>query len=78
MANMNDMKGMDHGNMANMDGMDHTTHMQHMAYLKSMDELTQFFKQLQGTSSQNEVKKILGNIKQHIKKSHGSFRINCD
>ncbi|QUM74835.1 copper resistance protein CopA [Moritella sp. 24] len=78
MADMPNMKGMDHSNMVNMEGMDHATHMQHMAYLESMDKLTQLFNQLQNTTSKNEVKAILGNIKQHIKKSHKTFRLNCD
>jgi len=78
MADMPNMKAMDHSNMANMEGMDHATHMQHMAYLESMDKLTQLFNQLQNTTSKNEVKAILGNIKQHIKKSHKTFRLNCD
>ncbi|MDX2320669.1 MAG: copper resistance protein CopA [Moritella sp.] len=78
MANMSDMKNMDHSNMANMAGMDHATHMQHMAYQQGIEKLTQLFKQLQDASSKSEVKTVLGNIKQHIKKSHRSFRLSCD
>jgi len=81
MANMKDMEGLDHSNMANMkgmEGMDHSTHMQHMAYLQGMDKLTSLFNQLQDATSKGEVKTVLGNIKQHIKKSHKAFRLNCD
>jgi len=78
MANMQDMKGMDHSNMANMDGMDHSTHMQHMAYQQGIDKLTHLFSQLQDATSKGEVKTVLGDIKQHIKKSHTAFRLNCD
>jgi len=78
MANMDDMKGMDHSSMANMDGMDHSTHMQHMAYQQGIDKLTHLFNQLQDATSKGEVKTVLGNIKQHIKKSHKAFRLNCD
>jgi len=81
MANMKGMEGMDHSNMANMkgmDGMDHSTHMQHMAYQQGIDKLTHLFNQLQDATSKGEVKTVLGNIKQHIKKSHKAFRLNCD
>jgi len=78
MANMQGMKGMDHSNMANMDGMDHSTHMQHMAYQQGIDKLTHLFNQLQDATSKGEVKTVLGDIKQHIKKSHTAFRLNCD
>ena len=72
------MKDMDHSNMANMDGMDHSTHMQHMAYQQGMGKLTHLFNQLQDATTKGEVKTALGNIKQHIKKSHKAFRLNCD
>ncbi|WP_392339978.1 copper resistance protein CopA [Moritella marina] len=78
MANMQDMKGMDHSNMANMDGMDHSTHMQHMAYQQGIEKLTSLFTQLQDATSKGQVKTVLGDIKQHIKKSHKTFRLNCD
>ncbi|SQD79501.1 copper resistance protein CopA [Moritella yayanosii] len=78
MANMQNMKGMDHSNMTNMDGMDHSTHMQHMDYQQGMEKLTHLFNQLQDATSKGEVKTTLGNIKQHIKKSHKAFRLNCD
>ena len=78
MANMQNMKDMDHSNMANMDGMDHSTHMQHMAYQQGMGKLTHLFNQLQDATTKGEVKTALGNIKQHIKKSHKAFRLNCD
>ena len=76
-----DMKDMDHSNMANMQnmkGMDHSTHMQHMAYQQGMRKLTHLFNQLQDATTKGEVKTALGNIKQHIKKSHKAFRLNCD
>ena len=81
MANMQNMKGMkdmDHSNMANMEGMDHSTHMQHMDYQQGIDKLTHLFNQLQDATKKGEVKTALGNIKQHIKKSHKAFRLNCD
>ncbi|MBL1418191.1 MAG: copper resistance protein CopA [Moritella sp.] len=78
MANMQDMKDMDHSNMANMEGMDHSTHMQHMDYQQGIDKLTHLFNQLQDATTKGEVKTALGNIKQHIKKSHKAFRLNCD
>ena len=78
MANMQNMKDMDHSSMANMDGMDHSTHMQHMAYQQGMGKLTHLFNQLQDATTKGEVKTALGNIKQHIKKSHKAFRLNCD
>jgi len=76
--NMPAMKGMDHNNMENMDGMDHSTHMQHMAYQQGIDKLTALFNQLQDATSKGDVKTVLGDIKQHIKKSHKAFRLNCD
>ena len=78
MANMQNMKDMDHSNMANMEGMDHSTHMQHMDYQQGIDKLTHLFNQLQDATTKGEVKTALGNIKQHIKKSHKAFRLNCD
>ncbi|KXO13918.1 Multicopper oxidase [Moritella sp. JT01] len=84
MANMKDMEGMDHRKMANMKdmkgmkGMVHSTHMQHMAYQQGMEKLTHLFNQLQKATSKGEVKTVLGSIKQHIKKSHKAFRLNCD
>ncbi|GIC79468.1 copper resistance protein CopA [Moritella sp. F3] len=84
MANMKNMEGMDHSNMANMkdmegmEGMDHSTHMQHMAYQQGIEKLTSLFTQLQDATSKGEVKTVLGDIKQHIKKSHKAFRLNCD
>ena len=78
MKNMQNMEGMDHSNMANMDGMDHSTHMQHMAYQQGIEKLTSLFTQLQDATSKGEVKTVLGDIKQHIKKSHKAFRLNCD
>ncbi|NQZ94825.1 MAG: copper resistance protein CopA [Moritella sp.] len=78
MANMQNMQDMNHSNMANMEGMDHSTHMQHMDYQQGMEKLTHLFNQLQDATTKGEVKTALGNIKQHIKKSHKAFRLNCD
>ena len=78
MANMKDMEGMDHSKMANMKDMDHSTHMQHIAYQQGIEKLTSLFTQLQDATSKGQVKTVLGDIKQHIKKSHKAFRLNCD
>lgn len=80
MPGMKDMKDMDHSDMPDMKdmkGMDHSTHMQHLSYQRGMGRLTQLLNQLQGATSKSEVKTLLGNIKQHIKKSHKTFRLDC-
>ncbi len=80
---------MDHGDM-NMDSMDHDMatmpsmqgmtpeqHHQHMKYMQGMTKLQELFKQLNQTKDKNEIKAILGKIKEHSKKSHQQFRQDC-
>jgi len=79
MSEMNkDMPNMDHSKMANMPGMDHQTHMQHQGYQQGIEKLSHLFKQLQTAKEKTEVKKALGAIKQHVKKSHREYRNECD
>jgi len=79
MSAMNkDMPSMDHSKMANMPGMDHQTHMQHQGYQQGIEKLSHLFKQLQTAKGKTEVKKALGAIKQHVKKSHREYRNECD
>jgi hypothetical protein len=49
-----------------------------MAYQQGIEKLTSLFTQLQDATSKGQVKTVLGDIKQHIKKSHKAFRLNCD
>ena len=78
MANMNhDMPAMDHSQMENMPGMDHQTHMQHQGYQQGIEKLTHFFKQLQTASGKKEIKTVLNSIKQHTKKSHRKYQLDC-
>lgn len=76
---------MDHGEMSRPDhdmskmaGMSNEQHHQHMKYIQGMTKLQGLFQQLDESKDREEVKKILGNIKQHSKQSHHSFRQNCD
>lgn len=73
-----DMPAMDHSKMANMPGMDHQTHMQHQGYQQGIEKLTHLFKQLQTASGKTEVKTVLNAIKQHTKKSHRKYRLECE
>lgn len=76
---MPDMKADEHHQkMANMEGMSHSAHMEHMRYLEGIDQLNQLLSDLQaaGTDS-DQVKSLLGKIKQHSKSSHEAFRKEC-
>lgn len=77
---MTDMDSQDHdmSKMPSMAGMSNEQHHQHMKYMQGMTELQGLFKQLNTTKERTEIKKILGAVKQHSKKSHHSFRQNCD
>lgn len=86
MGNMNhdmpamnhDMPAMDHSKMENMPGMDHQTHMQHQGYQQGIEKLTHLFKKLQTASTKTEVKTVLNSIKQHTKKSHREYQLDCE
>lgn len=84
-----DHSKMDHGDM-NMDSMDHDMssmpqmegmspeqHHQHMKYMQGMTQLQDLFKKLDQTKDKDEIKTILGEIKEHSKKSHQQFRQDC-
>ena len=73
-----DMPAMDHSQMANMPGMDHQTHMQHQGYQQGIEKLTHIFKKLQTANSKTEVKTVLNAIKQHTKKSHREYQLECE
>ncbi|WP_028863064.1 hypothetical protein [Psychromonas aquimarina] len=73
-SDMADMKGMDHGSMA---GMTDQQHHQHMMYMQGITKLQELFKELAQSQSPEQVKTILGQIKEHSKKSHQAFRQNC-
>ena len=85
-----DHSKMDHGDM-NMDSEDHDMsamptmegmtaeqHHQHMLYMHGITQLQDLFKELDKTQDKAEIKTILGQIKEHSKKSHQQFRQNCD
>ena len=79
MPTMNhDMPAMDHSQMANMPGMDHQTHMQHQGYQQGIEKLTHLFNQLQTANGKTEVKTVLNSIKQHTKKSHREYQLECE
>lgn len=79
MATMDkNMPAIDHSQMANMPGMDHQTHMQHQGYQQGIEKLTHLFKQLQTASTKTEVKTVLNAIKQHTKKSHRDYQLECE
>lgn len=82
MANMpamnHDVPAMDHSQMENMPGMDHQTHMQHQGYQQGIEKLTHLFNQLQTANGKAEVKTVLGAIKQHTKKSHREYQLDCE
>jgi hypothetical protein len=73
-----DMPAIDHSQMENMPGMDHQTHMQHQGYQQGIEKLTHLFKQLQTASTKTEVKTVLNTIKQHTKKSHREYQLDCE
>jgi hypothetical protein len=72
------MPTMDHSQMANMPGMDHQTHMQHQGYQQGIEKLTHLFKQLKTANTKTEVKTVLNTIKQHTKKSHREYQLDCE
>jgi DNA-directed RNA polymerase subunit F len=84
---MNDMAGMDHGDinsadhdmstMPSMAGMSAEQHHQHMMYMQGITELNDLFKQLAKTQDKDEIKMILGQVKEHSKKSHQLYRQDC-
>ena len=63
--------------MPSMAGMTPEQHHQHMKYMQGMSKLQDLFKALNNTKDRNEIKSILGKIKQHSKKSHQKFRSDC-
>ena len=78
-----DMPEMDHSKMdmsamANMEGMNSAQHEMQMHYMQGMNALQDLFKSLHKTQDKDEVKAILGQIKTHVRKSHQSFRQDCD
>lgn len=84
-AEMPQMSTQDHAQMGgmngmpNMAGMSHTTHMEHMRYLDGIAKLNQLFQDLKAAeNNKDEVKSLLGQIKQHSKSSHEAFRKDCD
>jgi hypothetical protein len=82
-----DHSKMDHGEMNSpehnmttmptMVGMSNEQHHQHMMYMKGMTELNGLFNQLAETQDKDEVKVILGKVKEHSKKNK-LFRKNCN
>jgi len=74
-----DMDSMDHdmAAMPSMEGMSLEQHHQHMKYMQGMTQLQDLFKQLDGAKGNNEIKAILGKIKEHSRKSHQQFRQDC-
>ena len=81
---MKEMAGMDHSKMdmnematmQNMEGMSNEQH-QHMMYMHNMTELNDMFKQLSKTQEKNEIKVILGKIKDHSEKNQ-MFKKECN
>ncbi|WP_019613106.1 hypothetical protein [Psychromonas ossibalaenae] len=73
-SDMTDMQGMDHGSMA---GMTDQQHHLHMMYMQGMTKLQDLFKALESAQDKEQVKTILGQIKEHSKKSHQAFRQDC-
>jgi len=81
-ANMDlgDMNSPEHdmSAMPGMAGMTAEQHHQHMMYMQGMTELNDLFKQLSKTQDKGEIKLVLGNIKEHSKKSHQLYRQDCN
>jgi hypothetical protein len=83
-----DHSKMDHGDMnmdspdhnmatmPTMEGMSNAEHHQHMMYMQSMTGLNDLFKELDKTQDKDEIKVILGKIKEHSKKNQ-LFRKQC-
>ena len=76
---MSEMEGMDHSkmDMSEMKGMSAEQHHQHMMYMQGMQELKALFKTLAKATDKKEIKQLLGEIKEHSKKSHQQFRLDC-
>lgn len=73
-----DKAAMDHSKMAKALGMDRQTHMKYMAYQQGLDKLTQLLQQLQTAGNNAEVKTLLNSLKQHTKKSHREYQLDCE
>ncbi len=73
-----DKAAMDHSKMAKTPGMGRQTHMKYMEYQQGLDKLTQLLQQLQTARSKTEVKTLLNSIKQHTKKSHREYQLECE
>lgn len=73
-----DPSQMDMSAMANMAGMSSEQHALHMQYMQGINQLQDLFKSLAATQNKDQIKAILGEIKQHSRKSHQSFRQDCD
>ncbi|MFT6984368.1 MAG: hypothetical protein ACJAT7_000155 [Psychromonas sp.] len=75
-----DMDSSDHdmSGMAGMEGMNSAQHSLHMQYMQGINQLQDLFKSLANTQDKDEIKAILGQLKTHIRKSHQSFRQDCD
>lgn len=63
----------DMSTMPSMEGMSQAQHHQHLMYLQGITKLQESFAQLAKTQDKHEIKAILGDIKEHIKK-HQLFR----
>lgn len=59
----------DMSTMPSMEGMSNEQHHQHMMYMQGAIKLQESFKQLAKTEDKSEIKAILGDIKEHIKKN---------
>jgi hypothetical protein len=67
----------DMSKMPSMEGMSAEQHHQHMMYMQGMQQLKTLFETLANTAEKNEIKKTLGEIKEHSKKSHQQYRLDC-
>lgn len=74
------MQSADHdmSTMSSMAGMSNEQHHQHMLYMQGMEQLNDLFKKLANTQDKSEIKTILGQVKEHSKKSHQQFRQDCN
>ncbi|WP_372880592.1 hypothetical protein [Psychromonas sp.] len=68
----------DMASMPGMEGMSNEQHHQHMMYVEGINELKELFKQLEKTQGTEQIKTVLGQIKEHSKKSHQQFRQDCN
>lgn len=73
-----DKAALDHSTMAKIPGMDRQTHRQYMEYQQGLDKLTHLLQQLQTAPSKTEIKTLLNSIKQHTKKSHREYQLECE